>query len=201
MNHIKEDVYLQAKRNRTRLYFRLRLGLGQLVSRPYNIIIPLLLLFLFLELWKYKWTLFPFEAVPVPLQPIYQCTISVGVVLIPIVFLIGFLEFLGNMTARCDEGNLIIAFTVKDLRNGHPLLISRKKITGTDITIREFFSNIPMNIWVDRKEELADQMNVHFVEPCIEYGGKKKDNGKRIRLYTAPGRKRLERGDLYDSEL
>lgn len=201
MNHIKEDIYLRARRNRIKLYFRLCLGLRQLIYRPYNNVVPLLLALLFAELWKYKEVLFPLKAVPLPLIPIFQHTFSLAVVLIPITFLMGFLKFLGNMTARRDETDLIIAFTEKDLRNGHPLLISREKIKGTNVTIREFFSNIPMKTWADRKAELADQMNVHFVEPCIEYGGKRNDNGNRIRLYTAPGRKRPERGNLYDNEL
>lgn len=201
MNHIKEDIYLRARRNRIKLYFRLGLGLRQLIYRPYNNVVPLLLALLFAELWKYKEVCFSLKTVPSPLPPIFQHILSIGIILIPITFLIGFLDFLGNATARRDETNLIIAFTEKDLRNGHPLLISRKKIKGTNVTIREFFSNIPLKTWVDRKEELADQMNVRFVEPCIEYGGKRSDNGNRIRLYTAPGRKRPERGNLYDDEL
>lgn len=200
MSHIKDDISIRARRNRIKLYLRLGLGLRQLVYRPYNNIVPLLLVLLFAELWKYKEVLFPLKAIPLPLLPIFQHTLSIAVILIPIIFFMGFLEFLGNMTAWRDETNLIIAFTEKDLRNGHPLLISRKKVKGTNVTIREFFSNIPMKVWIERKEELADQMNVHFVEPCIEYGGKKSDNGNRIRLYTAPGRKRPERGDLYDDE-
>lgn len=201
MNHIKEDTYLRARRNRIKLYFRLGLGLRQLISRPYNNVVPLLLILLFSELWKYKGVLFPLKAAPAPLLPIFQHTFSVAVILIPLTFLMGFLEFLGNMTARRDEADLMIAFTEKDLRNGYPLLISRKKIKGTNVTIREFYSNIPLKTWIDRKEELADQMNVRFVEPCIEYGGKRNDNGNRIRLYTTPGRKRSERGNLYDNEL
>lgn len=44
-------------------------------------------------------------------------------------------------------------------------------------------------------------MNVRFVEPCIEYGGKTSSTGTKVRLYTAPERKHPERGDLYDTEL
>ena len=43
-------------------------------------------------------------------------------------------------------------------------------------------------------------MNIHVLTE-IEYGGKKNDNGNRIILYTAPTRKRTDRGQLYDSEL
>lgn len=201
MNHIEENTYLHAKQRRILLCSRLRLGVHQLIFRPYTIIVPFLLIFLFRELWKNKWLIFPFKIVPSPLLSIYQNTISFAVILIPMVFFIGYLKFLGDVSARQDEANLIVAFTAKDLRNGHPILITRYKISGTDITIREFYSPIPLNVFRARKEELADQMNVHFVEPSITYGGKGNNNGNRIRLYTAPGKNRVDRGKLYDDEL
>lgn len=111
------------------------------------------------------------------------------------------LETIGTLTARKDEGNLTLALKEQDLRNGVPLLIKKKKIKGTDVTVREFYSNIPFHTWIESKEAIADSMNVHFVEPAIEYGGKKKNNGKRIVIYTAKGRKPVKRGELYDEEL
>ena len=104
---------------------------------------------------------------------IIQIVISFAVILIPIVFFIGYLKFLGDVSARQDEANLIVAFTANDLRNGHPILITRHKVRGTDITIREFYSPIPLNVFRARKEELADQMNVHFVEPFYNLWGKR----------------------------
>lgn len=201
MNHQHEDAYLQAKRNRLRLFYRLGLGMHQLIVRPYNIAIAILLILPFVKLWESKWINSHLKPISPMLLPIYQYIIAFGIVLIPLIFLFGFLHFLGDRTAIQDEANLVVTFTEKDLRNGHPLLIKRIKIKGTDVTIREFYSNIPMKIWKERKEELADQMNVRFVEPSIEYGGKTSSNGNKIRLYTAPERKRPERGDLYDSEL
>lgn len=201
MKHTEKDTYFQAKQRQILLSSRLRLGGYQLIFRPYTIIVPFLLIFLLAQLWKIKWILFPFKIVPSRLLSIYQNAISFTVILIPIVFFIGYLKFLGDVSARRDEANLIVAFTAKDLRNGHPILISRYKVRGTDIIIREFYSPIPLKIWKDRKEELADQMNVHFVEPSITYGGKENNNGNRIRLYTAPGKNRVDRGKLYDDEL
>lgn len=201
MNHKREDAYIQARRNRMKIFFRLRLGIQQLVLHPYCIVIPVLLSFLSVILWKKRGIFFNVETVPPFLLAIYKLAISVGIILIPIIFMAGFLEFVGNIAARKDESDLIVAFSESDLRNGHPILIKRKKIKGTSVTVREFYSCIPMKIWVQKKDDLADQMNIHFVEPSIEYGGKHNDNGNRIRLYTAPGRKRPERGILYDNEI
>ena len=43
-------------------------------------------------------------------------------------------------------------------------------------------------------------MNLHFVNPDLEYGGKNKDKGKLIVMYSKKGRKPPERGVLYDEE-
>lgn len=64
--------------------------------------------------------------------------------------------------------------------------------------MREFYSSIPMNRWIEKQDDFADLMNVHFVEK-IKYGGK--SNGKRIVIYTASGRKPSVQGELYDDEL
>ncbi len=201
MNYVEENTYLQARLRRIKLYSRIRLGGHLLIFRPYTIIVPFLLIFLFSKLGKYKWVLFSFNVVPSQLLTIYQNTISFATILIPIVFFFGYLKFLGDVSARQDEANITVAFTAKDLRNGYPILTTRYKVKGADITIREFYSPIPLKIWKDRKEELADQMNVHFVEPAITYGGKRNNNGNRIRLYTAPGKNQIDRGKLYDDEL
>lgn len=201
MNNLKADTYLKERRNRITLYFRLGMGLRQLIYRPYNNIIIFLMIYIFVRIWISKELFFTLAAVPTLLIPVYQYIFSGIVILITMLLFIGFIKYLGEMASRRDEAHLIVAFTAKDLRNGHPILIKRTKVKGTNVTIREFYSNIPMKTWIDTKEAIADQMNVHFVEPSIEYGGKKKNNGNRICLYTAPSRKRIERGNLYDDEL
>jgi hypothetical protein len=201
MNNSKADIYLKERRNRSILYFRLGMGLRQLIQRPYNNIIVLLLIYLSIKIWRSKELFFILVDIPLILLPVYKYILSGIVTLVPILLFIRFIRYLGEMASRRDEAHLIVAFTVKNLRNGHPILIKRTKIKGTNVTIREFYSNIPMKAWIETKEAIADQMNVHFVEPSIEYGGKKKNNGNRVCLYTAPSRKPTDRGDLYDDEL
>lgn len=93
----------------------------------------------------------------------------------------------------------MVAFSAKDLRNGCPILINKRKIRATDVTVREFYSNIPYDVWIEKKEAIADAMNVHFIEE-IQYGGKSNNNGKIIVIKTAKGRKPTNRGILYDEE-
>lgn len=201
MNYKKQDSYNKAKRNRVKVYFRLKQGLYQLIYRPYNSLVPLLLVLLFFVLWGNRDTIFSYISVPESLRSAYNFSLSIIAIVVPLILLLGFLKLLGDKASIHYEACLIMAFSPKELRNGHPILISCKKVKGTDIKVMEFYSQIPMQIWLDKKEGIADMMDIHFVEPSIEYGGKKGNNGNRIRLYTAPGRKRLERGPLYDDEL
>ena len=95
----------------------------------------------------------------------------------------------------------MMAFSEKDLRYGAPLLLRSKRIKGTRVSVKEFYSRIPLQTWIEKKDAISDNMNIHLVSPYMEYGGKRGDNGNYIRIYTAPGRKRPERGTLYDTEI
>ena len=103
------------------------------------------------------------------------------------------------MASRKDEANLEKVFTDNELQYGYPILFSRTKKNG--ITIREFYSPIPLFIWEDKKARLCHSFNCHLINPEIEYGGKNANNGKYIRLYSAPGINKKDRGILYANDL
>ena len=201
MTHKQETAYLQAQYNRKRIYSRMRLGISRLFSSPGYLTVPALLIVLLFILWKHRWNIFPVNHVPEVLLPVFQIAISTAVIFIPLVFLLGFLELLGNGTARRDEAAIMMAFSEKDLRYGAPLLLRSKRIKGTRVAVKEFYSRIPLQTWMEKKDAISDNMNIHLVSPYMEYGGKRGDNGNYIRIYTAPGRKRPERGTLYDTEI
>ena len=114
-----------------------------------------------------------------------------------LLLLLFILETIGKLTARKEEVALLIAFSPKDLRNGCPILMSKKRLKETNVIRREYYSDIPLHIWEEKKNAIADAMNIRFVEE-IQYGGRA--NGKRIVLYTTSGRKAEGRGKLYDEE-
>ena len=201
MTHKQEAAYLQAQYNRKRIYSRMRLGISRLFSSPGYLTVPALLIVLLFILWKHRWNIFPVNHVPEVLLPVFRIAISTAVIFIPLVFLLGFLELLGNGTARRDEAAIMMAFSEKDLRYGAPLLLRSKRIKGTRVAVTEFYSRIPLQTWMEKKDAISDNMNIHLVSPYMEYGGKRGDNGNYIRIYTAPGRKRPERGTLYDTEI
>lgn len=196
---MENNHYFITQKNRRKQLLRIRLGFFQFVHKP-----VLNLLWLFVVAFTVVITILKNEIVeitniPPIIKPIFNITINLFVFLIPALLILALLERIGELTARRDEAKLMVAFSAKDLRNGCPILISKKKAKGTDVTVREFYSNIPYDVWIEKKEAVTDAMNVHFVEE-IQYGGKNNNNGKRIVIKTAKGRKPADRGVLYDEE-
>ena len=190
--------YLSKRYRRIKRNLRIRLGIQQLIFKPYLNALLVVVLVGFILFWKNKTNLY--ANAPKFILPLWQGIVHIFGISAFIFLLVFIIYMIGELTARLDESNLIIAFGERDLRNGCPILMKKKQDKETGITIREFYSNTPLKRWVDSKDEIADSMDIHFVKPDIEYGGKNKDNGKRIVLYTAKGRKPTEREVLYDEE-
>lgn len=196
---MENNQYFLRHRNRLKQWLRIRTGALQLKHKP---IFNLLWLFIGLStaiIIILKNELVDIANIPQLIEPAFNIALNVFVILLPIIMIFAILEYIGELTARKDENKLMVAFSAKDLRNGCPILISKKKVKGTDVIVREFYSNIPYDVWIEKKEAIADAMNVHFVEE-IQYGGKSNNNGKRIVIKTAKGRKPTDKGILYDEE-
>lgn len=190
--------YLSKRYRRIKRSLRMGLGIQQLIFKPYLNALLAVALFFFMFFWKNKANLY--ANAPKFILPLWRGIVHIFGVSAFIFLLVFIIYMIGELTARFDESNLIIAFSENDLRNGCPILMRKKQDKETGVTVREFYSNTPFKRWVDSKDEIADSMDIHFITPDIEYGGKNKDNGKRIVLYTARGRKPTERGVLYDEE-
>ncbi len=196
---MENNNYDIRRKNQIKQFMRLKLGFNQLIHKPI-----LNLLWLFVGLFTaiiivLKNELTAIINIPQLIEPAFNIALNIFVFLIPIIMIFAILEYIGELTARRDENKLMVAFSAKDLRNGCPILINKRKIKGTDVTVREFYSNIPYEIWIENKEAIADAMNVHFIDE-LQYGGKGNNNGKIIVIKTAKGRKPTDRGILYDEE-
>lgn len=190
--------YIQWRQNSRKQWLRIRLGVLQMIYKPlFNLFLfPIIAGTIFL--WVKKDIAFTLFDVPQILFPIYKYSVLLIMVLLPVIFTLVVIEAIGSMTARKDERDLAEAFDSHDLRNGCPILMNKKRIKGSNVSMREFYSgSIPMKVWVKKQEDIADSMNVHFVEP-LRYGGK--SNGRRIVMYTAPGRETILKGIMYDDE-
>ena len=142
---------------------------------------------------------YAFTVIDIPkiILPIYTVIIKAFGVLIPLLLLWGLIDVIGSIIARKDEAHVQMAFNEKELRNGSPILMYKRKDKNTGVTVREWYSPISMIYWVEHQEEIADAMNIHFVQN-FRYGGK--SNGSRIVMYSAEGREATSRGVLYDEE-
>ncbi|WP_285946500.1 hypothetical protein [Thomasclavelia cocleata] len=178
---------------------RLKLGFNQLIHKPILNLLWLLVCPATVITIILKNKIIEVITIPQIIEPVFNIALNIFVFLIPIIMIFAILEYIGELTARKDENKLMVAFSAKDLRNGCPILINKRKIRATDVTVREFYSNIPYDVWIEKKEAIADAMNVHFIEE-IQYGGKSNNNGKIIVIKTAKGRKPTNRGILYDEE-
>ena len=192
--------YLEQRKIRVKQYLRFRLGILQLIHIPLLNVFFIPIIGMFVGLWIGKNRLITYldNIIPDFLLSALRYSLCVISIIITIIFLVWLIKYVGEISAREDEAYLQSAFSEEELRNSCPILINKKKIKGTDVTQREFYSFIPLDTWKNRKNNIADIMNVHFVEE-LQYGGKA--NGRRVVMFTAPGRKQTERGDLYDDTL
>lgn len=196
---MEDNNYNIRRANQIKQFSRIKLGIQQFIHNPFLNLLWLFVIFITVIIIVVKNKLIEFISIPQLIESIFNIALSIFAFLIPILMIFAILEKVGEHTARRYENKLMVAFSAKDLRNGCPILISKKKIRGTDVTVCEFYSNIPYAVWIDKKEAIADAMNVHFVEE-IQYGGKNNNNGKIIAIKTAKGRKAIDRGTLYDDE-
>lgn len=190
------NKYINNREKYRKRYYRVRLGFLQMIHYP---LLNLLLLIPISGLVAF--TYFKMQILNAEISaffyPIIKFILDVLTYVVPIALLLAVVSIISVATALHDEANVQMAFTKDELRNGSPILISKKKIKNTDVTEREFYTNIPLRIWNKRIDDLSDSLNVHFVEE-IRYGGK--SNGKRIIISTAPSRDLPSRATLYDDE-
>lgn len=196
---MENNNYDIRRKNQIKKFMRLKAGFNQLIHKPILNLLWLLVCLVTAIIIVLKKELTAIINIPQLIEPAFNIALNIFVFLIPIIMIFAILEYIGELTARRDEAKLMVAFSAKDLRNGCPILINKRKIRGTDVTICEFYSNIPYDAWIEKKEAIADAMNVHFVEE-IQYGGKGNNNGKIIVIKTAKGRKPTDRGILYDEK-
>lgn len=197
--YINNNAFIKQNYNRKKTWYRLRLGCMQFIYKPLLNLLWIVVFLLFTLFLHYKDMALKQFNVPQMIVPAFDVFVTLIVAIMPILSILFIFECVGERTARKDEACLILAFDAKHLRFGYPILIQKKKINGTDITFREFYTTIPYQAWIDKKDAIADAMNVHFIED-IQYGGKNHADGNRIILITAKGRKKAKRGNLYDDD-
>lgn len=197
------NIFIQTKERykRKRQQLRIRLGFLQLIHKPvWNLLwLPMAAAFL-LTAWGQKIAagyLLSSDTIPEVLHPLFSYLLPITAFMFSILLVLAMLEWIGERTARWHESCLVVAFEAKHLIHKCPVLMDIYRVKGTGVTVLEFYSLIPYKAWIEKKDDIADAMNIHFVEE-IQYSG---NNRNRIILKTARGLKSENPGVLYDEEL
>ena len=194
---MQNNQYIKEMSIRKKSWYRMRLGASYFKEIPLlNFIwIFLIIEIILLEIWKNK-MLEEFKVIEFMLPVLSICLVALEIIL-TVFSIIAIFKGIGELVARKDEADIMLVFQGMNIRGREPILVRKKKIKKKGIIIREYYTKIPMVIWQERKDTIADVMNVTFVED-ITYGGKGNRNGNRIVMKTVKGRKPADRGVLYD---
>lgn len=177
--------------------YRLKLGCSQLITYPLLFLIFAIIVIAAVFLMIKKDTLLAYLNIPKTIYFFLNYCVVFLIITTAVLVTVATLLGIGELTAKKDEGNISLAFDKKDLRNGCPILIYKKNIKKKGVIVREFYTKIPMEKWVAKKETIADIFNEHFLID-FEYGGKYYNNSNKIILKSAKGRKNKDRGIMYD---
>ena len=197
MNSNSLNKKIQERWNRRKNLYHCCLGISRMMHKPFLTVLLLPIIVLTVFVWSRMDLAFTLLDVPKIILPIYTFIVKTIGVLLPIILVWGLINFIGSMTARKDEILIKMAFTDKELRNGNPILVFKHKDKQTGVTVREWFSPLPMNLWVERQKEISDAMNINIVE--LNYAG---NNRNKIVLKSKKGREAyFSNNQIYDNDL
>ena len=184
--------------NRRKQLYRFTLGFQQMINYPVlNLIWVLLAIGIVYFMIGERKLLSKFDIYSKFTPIIYNCK-NIILIILTVICIIGFLQFIGYIFAIRDEADMSLVFGDKhDIKNQPPILIYKKSDRKTGVTKREFYTTVPMELWLAKKEAICDRLDVHLIGD-MSYGGKKKNKGYQIYFESANGRKPKERGVLYD---
>ena len=184
------NKYNEMQYRRKKNFYRCQLGLWTLFNKPgYNIVwffvVPVIFLFEYI-----KRVYITSLNIPSILSSAFFISEKIVTFLFPIILIISVIYAIGELIARNDENNLLLAFDEKDLKKGIPILTFKKK--SNKVTVREFYSNIPLNRWNEKREEIAHVMNITIIGD-IQYSKK-----NLIQFKAVFGKTPKENKVLYD---
>lgn len=187
------EKYNLREYNRKKSVFRLKLGIQQIILKPllsFFILIPIITAVL-LDRIKTKFlTVFSVAEI---LKPIFSFCLNFVTVVLPIVFAVYILQTIGEIVAKKYESKISMCFDKKQLKNGSPVLVSKKQNKNA-ITL-EWFAFIPKYIWEEKQAYIADIFNARIIS--IDYGKK----ANRIVITAVKGKTSNSEGVIYDETI
>lgn len=196
---IVKDLYQQKRYNRRKNYYRLVLGIRQIYQTPILLTLMIPIIVLTLVIWlKMDNAIAPLKLTK-QMHELFIFIMRILGIIISLILTLGLIDFIGKVTARKSEADIRMAFSEKELRNGSPILIYKRKEKGKGITIMEFYSPISLKLWNEKKEIIEDAMNICIIGK-FRYGGRNNANSHKIVFVSIKGREPKERGILYDEQ-
>ena len=155
--------YNENKQRRKKNIYRIRLGIITLINKPIlNIVwIPIFILITIFE--NIKNVYISSLNIPKILFFIFSICEKVLTYLIPAILVFSVIYLIGELLSRTDENDLLLAFDEKDLKKGNPILVSKKLLNNKKVILREFYTNIPLNKWNEKKEDISHVMNITII--------------------------------------
>lgn len=185
----KENKYNEERYNRKKNFSHWGLAFQQIKINPVLAVMFLPIVVATIIIWMKMDYLLAFIEAPKILSSIYEMTIKVFGVIIPIILAWGVIEGIGSLTARKDEQSILMAFDEKELRNGSPILMYKSKDKTRGYISRVWYSPIPLGIWIERQDRIEHQMRESIIKE-LDYDEKAKDN--RIVMISVKGMKRVK---------
>ena len=193
-NRYNEEYY-----NRKKNISHWRLAFQQIKVAPILLILYIPIIGLTIGIWNKMDSLLTLFEVPKILLPIYEIAMKSFGVIIPIIFSWTVIEAIGLLVARKDEQLIMMAFDEKELRNGSPVLMYKSKDKIKGYIRREWYSPIPLDIWVERQKRIEHHMKETIIKE-LDYDKRAKDN--RIIVISVKGMRRVKEDITFlDNEL
>ena len=162
------NALLEKKLQRTKNRYRIFLGLHELRNRPiYNLIwIPVILIIIAFEYIK---TIYVSNFnVPLIFTSAFSVAEKTLSFIIPVILIYSVIYLVGELVAREDESELE-GFVNKHSKEGYAILVYKKSIKGNKANVREFYTNIPLHIWVENRKDVEHFLNCKIKEEDITY--------------------------------
>lgn len=184
------NKYNEERYNRKKRFSHLLLTFQQIKSHPFLLVMFVPVVVITIVIWfKMDFFLSLIEPQNIIL-PIYKITVKALGVIIPIVLAWAVIDIIGSLTARKDEKSILMAFDKKELRNGSPVVVCKRKDIKNDTIRRVWYSPIPLDIWVERQKRIEHQMNETILKE-LDYDTRSK--GSRIVMISTKGMKQVKK--------
>lgn len=192
------DKYNQNKYARRKNIYHWGLACQQIRRYPIVLVLFIPIFVLTTMIWVKMDYFLSMHNLPKIIFPLYEIAIKTFGVILPIIVTWSVIDAIGSITSRKDEASIQMAFDEKELRNGNPILLCKRKDKNARIIIRKWYSPIPLKMLIEHQEIIEHQMN-EFIKK-LEYDDKVGDN--RILMVSTKGRKSIGKDILfYDNEL